>query len=80
MFTENPLNLTYVNNVTSTLATYVGSINTITNNGDGAAIYAAESAGYIGVYSAKSDCSVKLVKESPDVNSTFLLSLSAWTK
>jgi hypothetical protein len=79
-FTENPLNLTYVNNVTSTLPTYVGSINTITNQGDGAAIYAAESAGYIGVYSVKTDCSVKLVKESPDPNSTFLLSLSAWIK
>jgi hypothetical protein len=69
-----------VNNVTSTLPTYVGSINIITNQGDGAAIYAAESAGYIGVYSVKTDCSVKLVKESPDPNSAFLLSLSAWIK
>ena len=79
-FTENPLNLTYVNNVTSALPTYVGSINTITNQGDGAAIYAAESAGYIGVYAVKTDCSVKLVKESLDPNSTFLLSLTGWRR
>jgi hypothetical protein len=70
-FTENPLNLTYVNNVTSTLPTYVGSINTITNQGDGTAIYAAESAGYIGVYSAKTDCSVFIPSApSPYANRT----------
>jgi hypothetical protein len=79
-FTENPPNLTYVNSVTSTLPTYVGTINTITSEGNGAGIYAAESAGYIGVYSASPDCSVKLVKESPDPNSTLLLSLSGWVK
>jgi hypothetical protein len=79
-FTENPLNLTYVNNVTSALPTYVGSINTITDQGNGAGIYAAESAGYVGVYSAKPDCSVKLVKESPDPNPSFLLSLTGWTR
>jgi hypothetical protein len=79
-FTENPLNLTYVSNVISSLPTYIGTINTITNQGNGTGIYAAESAGYIGVYSAASDCSVKLVKESLDPNSTFLISLSGWTK
>jgi hypothetical protein len=79
-FSENPLNLTYVNNVTSSLPTYVGNITTIVGQGNGAGIYAAETAGYIGVYSASSDCSVKLVKESPDPNSTSLLSISGWVK
>ena len=79
-FTENPLNVTYVNNVTSALPTYVGNITTITSQGNGAGIYAAESAGYIGVYSTSADCSVKLVKESPDPNATLLVSLSGWVK
>jgi hypothetical protein len=80
VFTESPLNLHYVNNVTSALPTYVGNITTINNRGNGAGIYAAETAGYIGVYSATPNCSVKLVKESPNPNSTFFLSLAGWTK
>jgi len=80
-FTENPLKLHYVNNVTSALPTYVGTITTINNDrANGAGVYAAETAGYIGVYSTGPDCSVTLVKESPDPNSTFLLSLSGWTR
>lgn len=79
-FTENPLKLHYVNNVTSTLDTYVGTISTIKSQGNGAGIYAAESAGYIGVYSAAPNCAVTLVKESPDPNSVFLLSLTGWVK
>jgi hypothetical protein len=79
-FTENPLNLTYVNNVTSTLPTYIGTISTITSQGNGAGIYAAETEGYIGVYAANSECAVKLVQESADPNSTFLISLSGWVE
>jgi hypothetical protein len=80
-FTENPLKLSYANNVTSALPTYVGTITTINNNrSNGAAVYAAESAGYLGVYSAASNCAVTLVNESLDPNSTSLFSLSAWAK
>jgi hypothetical protein len=79
-FTQSPLNRTYVNNVTSALPTYVCTIATIRNQGNGTGIYAAQTAGYIGVYSAASTCAVKLVKESPDPNPSFLLSLSGWIK
>ena len=79
-FTENPLNLTYVNHVTSALDTYVGTIATIKDQGNGVGIYAAETAGYVGVYSAKSNCSVKLVKENPDPNSAFVLSMTGWVR
>jgi len=77
-FTETPLNLTYVNNVTSSLATYVGNVATIGNSGNGLGVYAAENPGYVGVYAAGSDCSVRLVKETLDPQSSSLISLSAW--
>ena len=79
-FTEVPFSLTYVNNVTSALPTYIGTIATIIDQGNGAGIYAAETAGYIGVYSASSNCAVKLVQESPDPNSAFVLSLTPWVQ
>lgn len=76
-FTENPLGFTYVNIALSPLADYVGTVQTIASTGNGRGVYAAETAGYIGVYAANSDCRVKLVKETADPNSTFLLSLTA---
>lgn len=79
-FTESPLGFTYVNSVVSPLADYVGTVQTITNSGNGGGVYAAESAGYIGVYAAGSNCAVKLVKETADPNSTFLFSLTSWVK
>jgi hypothetical protein len=80
-FTENPLKLVYVNNATSELPTYIGTITTIDNSRrNGAGVYAAESAGYIGVYPAAANCAVMLVNEAPDPNSTSLFSLTAWTK
>jgi hypothetical protein len=79
-FTESPFSLTYVNNVTSALPTYVGSIASVTNHANVVGLYAAESAGYIGVYSAQPDCSVQLVQETPNSNSAFFLSLTPWTK
>jgi hypothetical protein len=80
-FTESPLKLGYVNHVTSALPTYIGTITTIDNNrANGLGVYAAESAGYIGVYSAAANCAVTLVNESADPNSTSLFSLTAWTK
>jgi len=78
MFTENPLNVTYVNNVTSTLATSIGNVATISNTGNGDGVYAAETVGNIAVVAANSGCTVKLVKENADPNSTFLLSLTSW--
>lgn len=80
MFTESPLSFTYVNNVVSSLADSLGTVETITNTGNGGGVYAAETAGYIGVYAASSNCAVKLVKETADPNSTFLLSLTSWVK
>ena len=79
-FTENPLNVTYVNNVMSSLPTYVGNIATISNTGRGAGVYAAETAGYIGVYAADATCKVKLKKENQDPHSSFILSLSSIVK
>jgi hypothetical protein len=78
MFTENPLNLIYVNNVVSPQAAEMGTVETITNKGNGGGVYAAETTGYIGVYSASANCAVKLVKETQDPNSTSLLSLTPW--
>lgn len=80
LFTESPLNLAYVNNVVSSLADSLGTIETITDTGNGGGVYAAETAGYIGVYAADSSCAVKLVKETADPNSTFLLSLTSWVQ
>lgn len=80
MFTESPLGFTYVNDVVSSLAASLGTVELITNRGNGGGVYAAETAGYIGVYAANSSCAVKLVKETPDPNSTFLLSLSSWVQ
>lgn len=80
VFTESPLSFTYVNNAVSPLADYVGTVETITNTANGGGVYAAETAGYIGVYAAGSNCAVKLVKETADPNSTFLLSLSSWVQ
>jgi hypothetical protein len=74
--TEDPINLVYVNNVTSKLPTFVGTVVTITNQENGAGVYAAESAGYIGVYTVDLNCAVTLVRETPDPNSTFMLSLT----
>ena len=79
-FTESPLSFSYVNNAVSPLADSLGSSVTITNSGNGGGVYAAESAGYIGVYAASSNCGVKLVKETADPNSTFLLSLTPWVQ
>jgi hypothetical protein len=79
-FVESPLAVTYVNNVVSPLADSVGTVETVTNAGNGGAVYAAESAGYIGVYSASSTCSVNLVKETQDPNSTFVFSVSSWVQ
>jgi hypothetical protein len=79
-FTENPLNLTYVNNVIAQHATYIGTIATFTNSGNGGGVYAAEVPGYIGVYPADSTCTVSLKKENPDPHSTFILSLTSWTR
>jgi hypothetical protein len=79
-FTENPMNITYVNNVTSSLPTFVGNIATISKTGRGSGVYAAETAGYIGVYSASPTCAVTLVKENADPNSSFILSLSSIVK
>lgn len=79
-FTESPLNLAYVNNVISPVATYVGNIAPITDGGNGGGVYAAEIPGYIGVYTADSSCGVTLEKETADPYSTFILSLSSWTR
>ena len=79
-FTESPLSLTYVNSAISPVATYVGNIATITNGGNGGGVYAAEVPGYIGVYTADSACAVTLEKETADPYSTFILSLSSWTR
>lgn len=79
-FTENPLAFSYVNIALSPQADFVGTVKTITNTGNGGGVYAAESAGYIGVYAAGSNCGVKLVKETADPNSTFLLSLTSWAQ
>ena len=79
-FTENPLAFTYVNIAVSPLADYVGSVQTIANTGNGGGVYAAETAGYVGVYAAHNDCSVKLVKETADPNSTSLFSLTSWVQ
>ena len=79
-FTESPLSLTYVDSVVSPVATYVGNIATITNGGNGAGVYAAEVPGYIGVYTADSSCALTLEKETADPYSTFILSLSSWTR
>jgi len=78
MFTENPLAVTYVNNVASTLATSIGNVATISSTGNGDGVYAAETVGNIAVVSANSSCSVTLVKENADPNSAFLLSLTSW--
>ena len=80
LFTESPLALTYVNRVVSPLADSLGNIATISNTGNGRGVYAAESAGDIGVYAADSNCTVSLVKETADPNSTFLLSLSSFVR
>jgi len=80
LFTESPLALTYVNRVVSSLADSLGNIATITTAGNGRGVYAAESAGEIGVYAADSTCSVSLVKETADPNSTFLLSLTSFVR
>jgi hypothetical protein len=80
VFTESPLNFTYVNNVLSPQADSLGTVATITNTGNGGGVYAAESAGYIGVYAANSDCAVKLVKETLDPNTTMFLSLTSWVQ
>jgi hypothetical protein len=80
MFTESPLNLTYVNRVVSPQADSLGNIVTISNTGNGRGVFAAESVGDIGVYAADSSCTVSLVKENPDPNSTFLLSLTSWAR
>jgi hypothetical protein len=79
-FTENPLGFTYVNIAVSPLADYVGTVQTITATGNGGGVYVAETAGYIGVYAARSNCAVKLVTETADPNSTFLLSLTSWVR
>jgi hypothetical protein len=79
-FTENPLALNYVNIAVSPQADSVGTVETITNTGNGGGVYAAESAGYIGVYAARSNCAVELVKETADPNSTSLFSVTSWVK
>lgn len=78
MFTESPLSLTYVNNVVSSLADEIGTYKPSPTPGSGRGVYAAESAGDIGAYAAATNCAVKLVKETQDPNSTFLLSLSSF--
>jgi hypothetical protein len=80
VFTESPLNFTYVNSVLSPQADSLGTVETITNTGNGGGVYAAESAGYIGVYAANSNCAVKLVKETLDPNTTMFLSLTSWVQ
>jgi hypothetical protein len=80
MFTESPLNLTYVNNVTSPQAGSMGTVQTITNTGNGGGVYAAETTGFIGVYAASSNCTVKLVKETLDPNAGQLISLTGWVQ
>lgn len=80
MFTESPLNLTYVNNVTSTKATYVGTVAAIENTGNGLGVYTAEVPGYVGVYFADSTCKVALAAETQDPNSSFLFSLTSWRR
>ena len=77
-FSENPLKLTYVNNVTSDIATYIGTLVNIDNSATGGGVYAAEVPGYIGVYTADTSCRVALESETPDPHSTFILSLSSW--
>jgi hypothetical protein len=77
-FTENPPNLTYVNNVTSPVATYVGTVVSIRNSGNGAGVYVAEVPGYVGVYLADSGCKVSITSETLDPQSQFILSLSSW--
>lgn len=79
-FTENPLAFTYVNIAVSPQSDYVSAVETITNTGNGGGVYAAETAGYIGVYAARSDCAVKLTKETADPNSTSLFSLTPWVQ
>jgi hypothetical protein len=79
-FTENPLAFTYVNIAVSPQSDYVSTVETITNTGNGGGVYAAETAGYIGVYAARSDCAVQLVKETADPNSTSLFSLTPWVQ
>jgi hypothetical protein len=79
-FSENPLSLTYVNNVVSTLADSLGSVQTITDTSNGGGVYAAESAGYVGVYAGSSTCAVKLVKETQAPLPSFIFSLTSWVK
>lgn len=79
-FTENPLAFKYVNIAVSPQADYVGTVETITNKGNGGGVYAAETAGYIGVYAAHSNCAVDLVKETVDPNSTSLFSLTPFVR
>ncbi len=78
-FAESPLTLTYINNVVSRVATYIGNVATISNTGEGGGVYAAEVPGYIGVYTADPSCNVTLEKETADPYSTFILSLTSWT-
>jgi hypothetical protein len=80
MFTEDPLNLTYVNNVTSSRAQYLGAVVDIENTGNGVGVYAAEVPGYVGVYLADSACNVRLASETQDPNSQFMFSLTSWQK
>jgi hypothetical protein len=79
-FTESPLNLAYVNNVISPVATYIGTVATIENAGNGGGVYAAEVPGYVGVYTADSSCAVTLEAETLDPYSTFVLSVSSWER
>ena len=79
-FTENPLSLAYVNNVTSPLPTLLGNVALISDTGNGMGVYAAETAGYIGVYTADSGCNITLQKETADPNATFILSLSSFVR
>jgi hypothetical protein len=80
VFTESPLGFSYVNNVVSPQADSLGTIALITNTGNGGGVYAAETAGYVGVYAANSTCAVKLVKETLDPNASQLISLTSWVK
>jgi hypothetical protein len=74
-FSENPVNVTYVNDAAAPAANVVANLALITNTGNGGGVYVAENPSTVGVFLASSDCSVTLEKENSDPQGADLLSI-----